>query len=446
MNYEELIPEFVDGSMDSSMEDALFRELANNDELRMELKQEMAIKYAVRQDKTAFLPTADSTISLFDKLGIALATTPAPVKTGLWGSLTNLKGTALSYLAVGFVCTIATMLLLEWGNIFSTNNNNIANNSSSIPIVSSIESENSSAPIAKIDTVVVEKSKVNNKFFFTTDLDKLSASDRLKLQSLYNKIEELENNAELLASNSAIRDDKFRKVENALSSKIDNLKQEIAVLKLSNPDNLPSVLKQNFNELPGNNNSLVTDFSPMSNPIINTNEEHEQYSATENLFSLEFNGYTANHSNNTRINPSEIQGFNNTSIALYWLPSKYFSLGLSYRRENFYQKFNFNILEEGNVIPVSVEQQPNFVTYGVQAKHLMNYLFTNVPLVPFMQFNAETNNAGFVYRFGLGTQIDLNNSTYFNLGYEYSNLIFTQSKNSFNSNKTSFIFGMGVRF
>ncbi|MFW5701359.1 MAG: anti-sigma factor family protein, partial [Bacteroidota bacterium] len=65
MDYTKLIHEFVDGTLSPEHEEELFASLRSNDELRSELKQQMAIKSAVRSDTKAFTPSAASTMAIF---------------------------------------------------------------------------------------------------------------------------------------------------------------------------------------------------------------------------------------------------------------------------------------------------------------------------------------------------------------------------------------------
>lgn len=71
MRTSDSIFEFIDGSLDSSQEQELFNEMANQPELRSELRQYIAIGEAVRADREAFIPPADVERSLMAGLGIA---------------------------------------------------------------------------------------------------------------------------------------------------------------------------------------------------------------------------------------------------------------------------------------------------------------------------------------------------------------------------------------
>lgn len=71
MRRSDSIFEFIDGSLDSAQEQELFDEMAQQPELRAELRQHIAIGEAVRADREAFVPPADVERALMAGLGLA---------------------------------------------------------------------------------------------------------------------------------------------------------------------------------------------------------------------------------------------------------------------------------------------------------------------------------------------------------------------------------------
>ena len=87
MEYSKLIHEFADGTLESGNEEELFRLLASNEDYRGELKQQIAMKNAIKIDAKAYTPSAASTLKIFSSIGFT-PSTPAPT-SGIAGSAQN---------------------------------------------------------------------------------------------------------------------------------------------------------------------------------------------------------------------------------------------------------------------------------------------------------------------------------------------------------------------
>lgn len=90
MDYSTLLLEFMDGTLDSADELALFNALSSNEELRGELKHLLAISSSVHNDVAAFIPQTASTQRIFAELGF---TPPLPIPAA---SAPTATGTAVS--------------------------------------------------------------------------------------------------------------------------------------------------------------------------------------------------------------------------------------------------------------------------------------------------------------------------------------------------------------
>lgn len=67
----EQIHQLLDGELDSIHESALYAELAVNDDLREEMRDQVTLKNAVNNDRMALVPPAALTNSVFSGLGFA---------------------------------------------------------------------------------------------------------------------------------------------------------------------------------------------------------------------------------------------------------------------------------------------------------------------------------------------------------------------------------------
>jgi hypothetical protein len=82
----ELLYSYLDGETSATEEDVLFKSLAENEELRTEMRDLLAIRNAIHSDKGAFTPSIAATAAVFTGLGFAApstaaAMTPIPVPT-----------------------------------------------------------------------------------------------------------------------------------------------------------------------------------------------------------------------------------------------------------------------------------------------------------------------------------------------------------------------------
>ncbi|ROL60452.1 hypothetical protein D9V86_09340 [Bacteroidetes/Chlorobi group bacterium ChocPot_Mid] len=107
MEYGELIHDFVDGTLDSNLENNLFVELASNQQLRSELKQFIEFERTARFDTAAYAPKAETTAGVFSKLGIPLPVAATAVVAPTTGGLM----TILSKYSQGLIgAVIATLI------------------------------------------------------------------------------------------------------------------------------------------------------------------------------------------------------------------------------------------------------------------------------------------------------------------------------------------------
>lgn len=79
MNYSELLNDFMENSLPSSHEDALFHALAGDEELRFEMKSLMRMREAIREDDEGAVIPISSTNAIFSRLGYSV---PAAVGVG----------------------------------------------------------------------------------------------------------------------------------------------------------------------------------------------------------------------------------------------------------------------------------------------------------------------------------------------------------------------------
>jgi hypothetical protein len=151
----QLLNLLVDGEIEEVHETTLFTALAEDGELRNELKELLAIREAVRNDVEAFTPPVNASKSIFSAIGFdtPIGNSPAAIPASNGSFLSNAFKRSWAPVVAALLGSLFTGLIVS--NIYE---NKLADLKSSAPIVSSFESKSEAQPSAKIAT----KSDVKN--------------------------------------------------------------------------------------------------------------------------------------------------------------------------------------------------------------------------------------------------------------------------------------------
>lgn len=441
MEQEFLIFDYLDGEMNPSQEEAFFNLLSQNEELRLEFKQQIALKNAFVKDIKGFAPNPESTMNIFAKLGIsATALTAASntigssSSTSFFGTITNFfTGTAaksiISTLLVS-LATFATLLkleVIEWYDI--DEGSKLLSNKT---IESQIKNQNTedlksqnklnNNEIAKLQInstpETIEKIVYKNNFIFTIDTLKLKGAEKERAIALLNKLENQNNNI-LLASNQNL-----------------NLSEVNDFIKISN-----SSIIENRKSI--NNNQQLNSI-PNQKVFIGT---FSQFNYGFDLpISMEFAGQAYNTSSKNEIDVNRAYSqINNLKFSALWKVNSEFYIGGNFTNENYYQNFNF-IDKNGRTYEYF--QKPEFNVLSAMLRYSPEYLRLNTKIVdiePLTQasYGVDLNGGGNVSKVGLGTNLYVSKSIYLQLLTEYSNLTYVQDDQKYNSSKIVYTFGFG---
>jgi len=436
MEQEFLIFEYLDGEMNPAQEEAFFNLLSQNEELRSEFKQQIALKNAFVKDLKGFAPNPQSTMNIFAKLGISAAaitaasnTVTSSASTSFFTTLTNFfTGTAaksvISTLLVSLV-TFATLLkleVIEWydeeggskvtvSNILTKQNDNTINNQ-----LSNLSNNN---PIKNEAPQTIEKVVYKNNFIFTIDTLKLKGKEKEKAIALLDKLENLQNNV-LLASNQKLNLSDINDLVVINNSSI--------IENRSNLNNNP-----NMNTIPSQK-VFVGSFSQISNGL--------DLPVSIEILAQAYNSLAQNEIDVNR-NYSQI---NNGKFNLLYNVNSEFYLGGNFTNESYYQNFNYI---DKNGRNFEYFQKPEFNVASALLRYSPDYLKVNTQYIniePMTQasYGYDLNGGGNVTRFGAGANIYLTDKLYFQLLGEYSNLTYSQDNQKYNSNKFVGSIGIGV--
>ncbi|MFA6571105.1 MAG: hypothetical protein WCT77_07695 [Bacteroidota bacterium] len=411
METELLIHDFLDGTLEAGQEESLFMSLSSNDELRSELKQQLAIKQAIKGDTAAFTPAAQSTMQVFSALGFA-----APVATAVLPQsfASKLSGTALKYrqgiaggLIAGAITAALIFSLFPWQKSTDVlvradaSQSGIAKEtllSSSVPLMSSVAQDIDKTPevrtITKIKYIEVPK---------------------------YIQVPVASNqpaNNETLADNSQ----PMSPVLN--SSKLDE----------STNNKLKYNYSNTFNRIPGISDAGLFNFK--------TNEDEPLG------FTVEFRGFQQWNLERATIGPNENIKFDNSLFGLYYslfdnllFKNDNLTVGAEVRQEKFFQRFTGKGV---NGKDYQYEQQPNFTSVNAAFRYYLSRSYWNV--TPWAQLTFGGVSSGVIGRAMLGGKYTPYQGISFNAGLEYSKMFYNHQNVGFNSDKLSFNYGVAFAF
>ena len=421
MNYEELIYEFLDGSLESGTEEQLFMSLSASEEMRTELKQQLAIRNAVRSDIKALTPKAESTLRIFSELGFTApipAPTPAPIPApvGFWTRFAGLMGKNTSNLITGVASSVATavmmIMLVKSGIVnFGNENNSAKNYTKSIPVTDSREIQHSNNSINLLandkksdnNNIKTQEPKIIYKYIYLTNDSNNNDNQDVPAKV----IDDVKDKTELITSNSDFAKSHPLAI-NTLERKFNGFNESNLISK-----NIP----ESFN------------LYDLSNPDKITR------------FALELNRSTYFYNSQEKIAQSNPQFLNNYAIAGSYKFNEEVQVGFEYRNENFYQKFEG--FDSENLY--SYEQNPNIDCFSLKLKYAPEYLNFSM-FKPFVQTSLGGSKIGPVGRLMLGSKIIVFDNISFLISSDYSVLGFTHNKNWFLASKWGLQIGFGYDF
>lgn len=428
MEHEILISDYLDGTLSAKHEEQLFSSLAQSQELRHELRQQLAMKAAIRSDVKAFTPKADSTMRIFSELGFAPAAPAAMTLSQKLASFIVAHKVPIISSFASVAMTVAAFLLLwprsgsEFGNVnYLPREVNQVSAAHEIPVAGSYAAnidvlDNSPKSPAQSGQSIVNSSRENvivRYVYLDEDSNVIVNRDETR-----NLSEKSQSSTEI---NNKRRRDDFVITKSVANS---NGNVYISDMRASSRMNGPSdgfTAGADFNI-----DELLSDESFLSRLNLAV-----EFAASQEFFTHEVN-----------VHPASEQVFNNSQISILVSPITDLQVGTEYRRENFYQVFR-GYGANGNLF--EYEQQPNFETFTLKARYKPDFLRTG-SFSPFVSGAFGVNNAGYVSRIGGGVIIFPDAGYSFLVTTEYSGLRFMHNDAWFYSNKLGLNLGISVNF
>jgi hypothetical protein len=394
MDYTKTIHDFLDGSLESSEEENLFLLLSNDDDLRSELKQQLAMKDAIKSDTKAFSPSAASTMAIFSALGFA---TPIAAEAAANPFYTKIKNVASQYkqgIVGGFMSAAATVAIIFL--LFNPMNNTTE---SSLPI----KGEKYAAMQSAQEELQLSVPKVVSKSVG-------SPKPEVIVKYVY------------------------------VPKETAPVEEEVTITPLNDRKDIADITYSGHIATPSVDSYLSEEFSrPDSEENIYQNFLSRDIELNNN-FSLEVRGAQDWLMNSSNITPATFPKFNNMAITAMYALSDNFQAGIDIRQENFYQEFTG--YDEVNHKIYNIQQQPNFTSAGIA----LRYTWNKGGWLPVInQLTMGGTNAGMIGRFMLGTQYSPYHNITFMLGVEYSILRYFHQDQYFASPKLGLNYGVSFK-
>lgn len=414
MNNAELIQDYLDGLLPPEQESQLFSDLSSSDALRAELRQEIAMREAIRGDVAAYSPSVGSTLNIFSSLGFApppaAVLAPVPVaKPFLTGLLTNFKQGIISVLSTAFVAVMVYFSVLQ-----PADNNS---NTSGMPIGSGasgqsemLGSEQSKLPISSSSAIEGNRQ------------EPVKVVTKTVYKPYYVYVEDTTGNSPALDVAKA----NAEKNADAIINKLNNEQASESLISRTNAL-LPELRV----------NAPRSNFAPFG--IVDFNIPVAKYEPLG--LAIEWNGSAMWNNPEETTDPSSFARFNNNSIMLFYELSDNWIVGAGIRQETFFQQFEGT---DDAGARFRYEQQPNLSTYNLALRYRTNQYLGYFSILGQATFGL--NQAGPVARGMVGTEVSISPSFSLVAGMEFSSLYYKHQNTKYNTSKYGFIYGLNFKF
>jgi hypothetical protein len=428
MENTRLIHEYLDGELEQTQQDNLFRELANNTEMRNEFNSQLKIHSIVRNDIGTINAPIATTNAIFGQLGFQIPPTDYRPEPGLAAGLVRNAGTwgaALMmmlrkyspYLMSAVLSAGLTALLVYF--IFDKFGGEkvIINGNSNVPAVKSFEgslySTGTTLPSNGISQAemkrIIDESLKNYISKFEADYNKNMRNLAINNQNQNNNTQpnlSFEQRDNLLANNLSVR----------RNSDLIGFRPSVNV---------------NQNSLNGPNseyNNTIA-YIPLRNDY-NTK------------FILSLRGITSQGNPNVTVPTNSNAWFTNIGFGASYNVSDFHAFGLEAGREAYPQVFTKVLYGD----KTEVDQNPTYFWYGATYKLSLSEFFVPKIFYPYAQIFGGATTVGPLARAMVGLQYRPDKRVTFNLGAEASILYYNFQGTLYDSRKYGLTYGVSINY
>ncbi len=404
MDNFDLINDFVDGQIEPSKEELLFRDLASSEESRRQMKEVISLKTTFAENREFFLPPAEATLNIFSEVGIVGKGAVAKPVGGFW-----LKKFARRIVgALGASALTAVVMYLLMNARFDSRTAELE--------------ENYKSGLAKAEASYQEQLGQNRIAYSSAGRETIREVPVYKI--IYRDRNSSGSGAQFATQDS--EDDGAHPADFASA----NLAPAYYVGESSGQPLMDMNLRGQLSH-PG----------PISASIPNTNAYGDGSSILDG-FSVEVRNALSWNLPKETINPKEFSKFNNMAVGIFYGLGRYISLGVEVRQETFYQEFAGY---DKRGIYSDFSTQPNYTTIGGAIRASVPE-WTYSGFMPIAQASVGGNQVGAVGRVMLGGAYSFSNNWSFVFGPEFSYLYYKFQSNNFGAQRIGLNFGLNYKY
>ncbi len=412
----ELLQNFLEGELDRDWEHILFRQLADNEELRSELREHLHVNKLLMQDFDDLVPPAYLQQKVYSKVGLAESAGPAFMQTtSRKNPLSHKMVTTLG----GYVLSVGLTALLMF--LAMQPDDASSAGSDAVPIVVERNETTVGAALESFGFSMLRDAEQSRESLATTP-------DR-------------SGNPDLYYESSAEASQPGRKAPPVPVSDAHN-RQQIRQESIRSARYV-SIAPSAFH---GGHQSEATLTarrvvpSPSVAAAETTTHLLPDLQNTRWLFSLR--GIMARSLREVEVEAPEAPVFHNMAAALYYQLSDSWLLGLEFGQENYAQRYRGSELNR----TLTVLQDPLLFWAGAGAHLTLREAELLPGIAPYAHALVGATRIGPLLRGGLGLRYEPGTSLSISLGLEGSSLWYQHQASWFSSEKLGVTYGIGIRF
>lgn len=417
MDYTKLVDLYLEGELTSVEKELLFKELAQNESLRVYLEEQLKFNQLIQKDLQSISVPSDVTNSIFASLNFSIPNEAAlprpPFEITFWGNIKQFLLKYVPYFASSIVGGVVTFLLL-WnllpiGN--QTNNSYQMNlsNEQGVPLGVATEvpkiaaHEESLSRNANFEKIIRETlDKWLSKYF--NNFNNLNIAESREPQK-----------SELITTNAL-------------------------------PEIEPSPFEPAKRNILGNNFLTKTDLSivPSSygNLMITSQNNTSVFSQKLRNITLGFRGYMLKSEPEVNVNLAEKGILSNSGFSIGYNISKNTNIGFEFGQEKFAQKYTLR--RDGEI--TYYKQNPLLWWYGLYLQQSISNIFQIKELRPMARIFIGGTPVGPLARGMLGFQYTPDERVNLYLGWEGAILGYKVQNEIYKTKKSGITYGVSVKY
>ncbi len=406
MNYDDLLNEYLDGTISESAEQSLFSAMAQNDMLRKEFNEALLLRTAVRNDAAGVIPPAELTAAVFASAGYTTANAITLWLAKYWGVFTTV-----------FLTGLVVWLLLHR----SGENTNFAQMQT---------------------TSIIHDTVYNNEPLPTEPAQQILSVEQYNI---------------LLQDNQNLHT-----LTNTLRNEIKNLREELQFATVNNQ--LATINTTNNSVLLPKNNSSAQEttlgqseesirtatpssvyYVPLEQPttlrkvVTNAPDLFGVYQEHNSLWDISLRSTLLKQQNANEVPTNDNIGVTNVVATGFYKWRDYAHVGIEVGREQFAQEYT-TTLNNGN--KANVLQNPTLLWGGISSRFLWSNFLNQDVATPYLQLTGALTSVGEIGRAMIGVHLNSGSQLHMMLGVESAQLWYSVQGSSYTSSKVGLFYGI----